>query len=63
MITVYVPRDTTACALGADAVAKAISAEAAKRNIALNLVRNGSRGLFWLETLVEIGRASCRERV
>ena len=54
MITVYVPRDTTACALGADAVAEAITAEATKRSIELNLVRNGSRGLFWLETLVEV---------
>lgn len=54
MITIYVPRDTTACALGADAVADAITAEASIRNIDINLVRNGSRGLFWLETLVEI---------
>lgn len=54
MTTVYVPRDTTASALGADAVARAITAEAAARNIAIDLVRNGSRGLFWLETLVEV---------
>ncbi|MBL4781224.1 MAG: NADH-quinone oxidoreductase subunit NuoF [Porticoccaceae bacterium] len=54
MITVYVPRDTTACALGADAVAAAIGAEASQRNIDLQIVRNGSRGLFWLETLVEV---------
>ena len=54
MITIYVPRDTTACALGADAVAEAINAEAAQRNIDIQVVRNGSRGLFWLEPLVEI---------
>lgn len=54
MITVYVPRDTTACALGADGVAEAISTEARQRNIDLQIVRNGSRGIFWLETLVEV---------
>lgn len=54
MLTIYVPRDTTACALGADTVAQAIVAEASARNIDITLVRNGSRGLFWLETLVEV---------
>ncbi len=54
MTTIYVPRDTTACALGADAVAAAIRAEAALRDIDITLVRNGSRGMFWLETLVEV---------
>jgi len=53
-ITVYVPRDSTAIALGAHAVAAAIVAEAAKRQIAITLVRNGSRGIFWLEPLVEV---------
>ncbi|MCG2635247.1 MAG: formate dehydrogenase [Gammaproteobacteria bacterium] len=60
MITVYVPRDTTACAVGADAVAAAIEAEAGARNIEINLIRNGSRGLFWLETLVEVSTAQGR---
>ncbi|MEQ1544770.1 NADH-quinone oxidoreductase subunit NuoF [Methyloglobulus sp.] len=53
-ITVYVPRDSAALCLGADKVAAAITKEAEKRNISINLVRNGSRGLFWLEPLVEI---------
>ena len=53
-ITVYVPRDVTALSLGADKVAKALVMEAAARGIELNLVRNGSRGLFWLEPLVEV---------
>lgn len=57
MKTIYVPRDTTACALGADAVAAAISAEAASRNIDIKLIRIGSRGMFWLETLVEVESA------
>ncbi|MFC0336774.1 formate dehydrogenase beta subunit [Kushneria avicenniae] len=53
-ITVYVPRDTTALALGADRVATRLERGARARNIDINIVRNGSRGLFYLEPLVEI---------
>ncbi len=53
-VTVFVPRDSTALALGADGVATAIAAEAARRSVEIKLVRNGSRGLFWLEPLVEV---------
>ncbi|CAG9169720.1 formate dehydrogenase beta subunit [Cupriavidus pampae] len=53
-ITIFVPRDSTALALGADEVAQAIAREAAKRGIDIHLVRNGSRGMFWLEPLVEV---------
>lgn len=53
-ITVYVPRDSTALALGADGVAKAILFEAAMRNADVRIVRNGSRGMFWLEPMVEV---------
>ena len=51
---IYVPLDSAAVALGADAVAAAILAEAGKRGVAVTLVRNGSRGMVWLEPLVEI---------
>ncbi|ESS73765.1 NADP-reducing hydrogenase subunit HndC [Methyloglobulus morosus KoM1] len=61
-VTVYVPCDSAAVALGADRVVKAICAEAVKREVDIQLVRNGSRGLFWLEPLVEVstdtGRAA-----
>ena len=60
MIKVYVPRDSSALGLGAEAVAKAIQSEAARRNLELNLVRNGSRGLYWLEPMVEVETASGR---
>lgn len=53
-IKFHVPLDTSARSLGADAVAAAIAAEAARRGIAATVVRNGSRGLFWLEPLVEV---------
>ena len=52
--TVYVPRDASALSLGAEAVAHAISAEAARRDIDITIVRNGSRGLYWLEPMVEV---------
>jgi len=57
---VFVPRDATACALGADAVAAGLVDEAAGRGIDIELVRNGSRGAFWLETLVEVETESGR---
>lgn len=56
----YVPRDASALALGADALADAIAAEAQRRGIAIELVRNGSRGLLWLEPLVEVGTPAGR---
>ena len=43
---IYVPRDAAAKALGADAIAAAVVAEAAKRGVAVDLVRNGSRGMI-----------------
>jgi formate dehydrogenase iron-sulfur subunit len=59
-VTIYVPRDSTALALGADQVAAAIAQQAAQRGISINLVRNGSRGMFWLEPLVEVATAAGR---
>ena len=53
-ITVYVPRDSTALALGADDVARAIMLEALRRGADPRIVRNGSRGMFWLEPMVEV---------
>ncbi|MCX7098040.1 MAG: formate dehydrogenase [Methylococcales bacterium] len=53
-ITIFVPCDSSAVSIGADRVAAAIAKEAEQRGIAINLVRNGSRGLYWLETLVEV---------
>jgi formate dehydrogenase iron-sulfur subunit len=53
-ITFYVPQDAAALAVGANAVARALKAEADRRQINVNIVRNGSRGMLWLETLVEV---------
>ena len=53
-VRVFVPRDATACALGADTVAQSIATGAEGRGIEIELMRNGSRGAFWLEPLVEV---------
>ncbi|MBS3955123.1 MAG: NADH-quinone oxidoreductase subunit NuoF [Methylomicrobium sp.] len=53
-ITVYISCDSGALALGAERIAQAVSREAHQRGIDIRLIRNGSRGLFWLEPLVEV---------
>ena len=56
----FLPRDTTAVSLGADRVARALAQEAQRRGLSVDLVRNGSRGLFWLEPLLEIEQDGVR---
>ena len=53
-VTIYIPRDSGALALGAEKVAKAIEAEISERGLDAKIVRNGSRGLYWLEPMVEV---------
>ena len=53
-VRVYVPRDSAALSVGAEGVARAIASEASSRGLDITLVRNGSRGMFWLEPLVEV---------
>ena len=53
-ITVFVSGDSSAISLGADRTANAIVKEAAQRGVDITLVRNGSRGMYWLEPLVEV---------
>ena len=57
---IYVPADSAALALGADDVATAIAAEAKRLGAVVEIVRNGSRGMHWLEPLVEVQTASGR---
>ncbi|WP_313916543.1 NADH-quinone oxidoreductase subunit NuoF [Tahibacter sp.] len=59
-VTVFVPIDSAALSVGAGAVATRIVEEAARRGLELRLVRNGSRGLFWLEPLVEVATPAGR---
>jgi formate dehydrogenase iron-sulfur subunit len=53
-VVIYVPRDAAALAMDADAVARDIERIADERGLSVQVVRNGSRGLLWLEPLVEI---------
>ena len=41
---IYIPGDSAAQSVGADLVAVAIAAEAAKRNLDIQIIRNGTRG-------------------
>jgi formate dehydrogenase iron-sulfur subunit len=53
-VTIYVPCDSSARSVGADEVAHRIADAAATSDRQITLVRNGSRGLLWLEPLVEV---------
>ena len=59
--TVYVPCDSGALSVGADHVAHALAQECGRRGLSIDVVRNGSRGLFWLEPMIEV--ATPRGRV
>src|SRR5271154_7532671 len=52
--TLYIPRDSSAVSLGADAVAERIRTQAAARKLDVKIVRNGSRGMFSHEPMVEV---------
>ena len=58
---IYVPLDSAAKAVGADALAAAILAEAAVRGLEVEMIRNGSRGMIWLEPLVEVDTGAGRK--
>jgi len=51
---IFVPCDAAALSMGANAVAAAVANEIAARKLDAVLVRNGSRGLLWLEPLLEV---------
>jgi formate dehydrogenase iron-sulfur subunit len=59
-VKVYVPRDAAALSVGAQATAQAIVAEAQRRGVPLELIRNGSRGLLSFEPLVEVATPAGR---
>jgi formate dehydrogenase iron-sulfur subunit len=59
-VRVYIPRDAGAVAVGADDVAAAIEAAAKKRGADIEIIRTGSRGLYWLEPMVEIATPAGR---
>ena len=58
--TIYVSCDASALAVGANRVAQAIVEEATRGGADVRIVRNGSRGMFWLEPLVEVATSAGR---
>jgi formate dehydrogenase iron-sulfur subunit len=60
MVKIFVPRDMLAIALGADEVAEAIAQEAKAQKISVQIIRNSSRGMAWLEPFVEVETAKGR---
>ncbi|MCA1407525.1 NADH-quinone oxidoreductase subunit NuoF [Ensifer sp. IC3342] len=59
-VKIYIPRDAAALALGAERVATAMADEIAARGLDATIIRNGSRGMHWLEPLVEVETAEGR---
>ena len=53
-IRIFVPCDSAALAVGADAVAASIAQQAQLRGLDIELRRNSTHGMFWLEPLVEV---------
>ncbi len=51
---IWVPGDASARACGADRVAAAIASAAGLRGVTVDIRRNGTRGMSWLEPLVEV---------
>ncbi len=60
MIKIYVPRDSSATAVGADDVAAAIAKEAKAQKISVQIIRNSSRGMAFAEPFVEVETAKGR---
>jgi formate dehydrogenase iron-sulfur subunit len=52
-LRIFIPRDAGALAVGADEVADAIASAARDRGLEIEIIRTGSRGLYWLEPMVE----------
>jgi formate dehydrogenase iron-sulfur subunit len=59
-LRLFIPKDAAAVAVGADAVAAAFKHAAGSNGPPVEIVRTGSRGLLWLEPLVEVESGGVR---
>ena len=57
---IFVSRDAGAIAVGADDVVAALEQAADKRGLPIEIIRTGSRGLYWLEPTVEVATVKGR---
>ena len=60
MTKIFIPRDSAALSVGADQVADEFARLVRERNLDAQIVRTGSRGMLWLEPLVEVETAEGR---
>lgn len=59
-LKIHISGDASARALGAEATVHAVMSAADQRGIEIEVVRSGSRGMFWLEPLLEVVTATGR---
>ncbi|MDO9418411.1 formate dehydrogenase beta subunit [Pararhizobium sp.] len=59
-VKIFIPRDSASLSVGAEKVARAFASEITARSLDATIVRNGSRGLFWLEPMIEVETAEGR---
>jgi len=57
---VFISRDAGSLALGADGIADRLALEAERRGLPVEIVRTGSRGMYWLEPMIEVERPEGR---
>ncbi len=57
---IFISRDAGALALGAEEVARKLAEKCEEKGLDVEIVRPGSRGMFWLEPLVEVERPEGR---
>jgi len=60
MTRLFIPQDVAALAVGANKVAAKIAAEARARGLSIEIIRTGSRGMLFLEPLIEVETAEGR---
>jgi formate dehydrogenase iron-sulfur subunit len=60
MTPIFIPQDVAALAVGANKVAARIATEARARGVPVEIVRIGSRGMFFLEPLIEVEKRAHR---
>jgi len=51
---IFIPCDTTAISMGANKLVSLFLSEAGRHDSSIEIIRNGSRGLCWLEPLIEV---------
>jgi formate dehydrogenase iron-sulfur subunit len=57
---IFISKDAAALSVGAERIARAVADEVARRGLPAEVVRTGSRGLFWLEPMVEVATPAGR---